>query len=222
MRYQGILQESEMVMDKVRFETFPLDHPLTVLQAKGRFDLTAEELERVLVAKEGESFKDSGMRSSASNSSTNTSSSSSGTAASGGGKRALGKAMTKGGLLFKGKNAGSMQRQEDDVRARMAQASEVFRKAVLESQALRQEYFNFQLPKILRVSQALMRRRLELTEHLFQLLKECADELDMGTQYHLSRFAFLYESTVLGEGTIINPMGALDEGQFLSKHTDRC
>ncbi|CAD6572989.1 MAG: hypothetical protein TREMPRED_000705 [Tremellales sp. Tagirdzhanova-0007] len=181
VRYQGILQESEMVMDK----------------AKGRFDLTAEELERVLVAKEGESFKDSGMRSSASNSSTNTSSSSSGTAASGGGKRALGKAMTKGGLLFKGKNAGSMQRQEDDVRARMAQASEVFRKAVLESQALRQEYFNFQLPKILR------------------LLKECADELDMGTQYHLSRFAFLYESTVLGEGTIINPMGALDEGPGL-------
>ena len=93
------------------------------------------------------------MRSSASNSSTNTSGSSSGTIASGGGKRALGKAMTKGGLLFKGKGSGSIQKQEDDIRTRMAQASETFRKAVLESQALRQEYFNFQLPKILRVRQ---------------------------------------------------------------------
>lgn len=177
-RYQGILQESEMVMDK----------------AKSRFETTAEELERVLVAKEGESFKESGMRSSASNSSTNTSGSSSGTPASGGGKRALGKAMTKGGLLFKGKGSVSIQRQEDDVRARMAQSSETFRKAALESQALRQEYFNFQLPKILR------------------LLKECADELDMGTQYHLSRFAFLYESAIVGDGVLLNPMGTPDEG----------
>lgn len=45
-----------------------------------------------------------------------------------------------------------MAKHEDDTRARMAQASETFRKAVLESQTLRQEYFNFQLPKILRVS----------------------------------------------------------------------
>jgi len=104
----------------------------------------------VLVAKEGESIKESGMRSSTSISSNGTSSSS-GTHG-GGGKRALGKAMTKGGLLFKGKGAGSLGKQEDDVRARMATASETFRKAVLESQALRQEYFNFQLPKILRVS----------------------------------------------------------------------
>jgi len=117
------------------------------VQAKSRFDATAEELERVLVAKEGESIKESGMRSSSSTSSN-------GTTGSGahGGKRALGKAMTKGGLLFKGKGAGSLGKQEEDVRSRMASASETFRKAVLESQALRQEYFNFQLPKILRVS----------------------------------------------------------------------
>ncbi|KAL7421093.1 hypothetical protein Q5752_003977 [Cryptotrichosporon argae] len=170
-RYQVILQESEMVMDK----------------AKARFDSTAEELERVLVAKEGESFKDSGMRSSASGSSSTASTTST---VPGPNKRGIGKA-AKG--LFKGKNPAQMQRQEDDVRARMASASEAFRKAVLESQALRQEYFNFQLPKILR------------------LLKECADELDMGTQYHLSRFAFLYESTLVTDGTILNPLGGPEE-----------
>lgn len=206
IRYQNILQESEMAMEKVDHNKF--SRPDTDSQAKARFDATAEELERVLVAKEGESFKESGMRSSTSVSSTGTSGSQPG---QGGSKRALGKAMTKGGLLFKGKGAGSMARQEDDVRSRMAVASETFRKAVLESQALRQEYFNFQLPKILRVSTVL--HRCARTDK--KLLKECADELDMGTQYHLSRFAFLYESTLVGDGTTLNPMGAPDEGPSL-------
>lgn len=47
------------------------------------------------------------------------------------------------------------------------------------------------------------------------MLKEVADEIDMGTQYHLTRFAFLYESTVVSEGTVLNPMGAPDEGEPL-------
>lgn len=52
---------------------------------------------------------------------------------------------------------------------------------------MRQEYFNFQLPRILRA------------------LKECADEIDLGTQYHLSRYAFLSESVVMSEGTALCP-----------------
>ena len=118
-RYQNHVQESEVAAEK----------------AKARFDATAEELERVLVHKEGESMKDSGMTSANSN--------------SGAGKRGLGKA--KG--LFKGKGAGSIARQEDDVRLRMATASDTYRKTALESQALKQEFFNFQLPKMLRVGQ---------------------------------------------------------------------
>lgn len=124
-------------------------------KSKQRFDLTAEELERVLVTKEGENMKDTSMRSPG--------------ASGGGGKRALGKAVQKGGLLLKGKNpqnvspflcdisivlmyASQIQRQEDDVRARMSTASDIYRKAVLDTQTMRSEYFNFQLPRILRVS----------------------------------------------------------------------
>ncbi|KAI3478201.1 hypothetical protein L1887_59930 [Cichorium endivia] len=55
--------------------------------------------------------------------------------------------------------------------------------------ASRQEYFNLQLPRILRT------------------LKENAEEIDNGTQYHLSRYAFLYESTVLNDGMAISPVG---------------
>ncbi|PAV19574.1 GTPase activating [Pyrrhoderma noxium] len=164
-RYERSLQEAETAMEK----------------SKQRFDLTAEELERVLVAKEGESMKDTAMRS---------------PGASGGGKRALGKAVQKGGLLLKGKNPQNIQRQEDDVRARMSTASDVFRKAVQDFQAMRQEYFNFQLPRLLRA------------------LKECADEIDLGTQYHLTRYAYLFETLVLSDGTTLTPPSP-EEGQGL-------
>ncbi|EJD07593.1 RhoGAP-domain-containing protein [Fomitiporia mediterranea MF3/22] len=164
-RYERSLQESETAMEK----------------SKARFDMTAEELERVLVAKEGESMKDTAMRS---------------PGAGGGGKRALGKAVQKGGMLLKGKNPQNIQRQEDDIRARMSTASDVYRKAVLDTQSMRQEYFNFQLPRILRA------------------LKECADEIDLGTQYHLTRYAYLFETIVLSDGTTLAPPTA-DDGQGL-------
>lgn len=124
-----------------------------IVQCKNRFDAAAEELERLLVSKEGESFKDAGMRNAVGNSGSSASGSSLGNGSGGGGgKRALGKAMKTGGMLFKGKGAGSIQKQEDDIRSRLGTANDAFRKSVQDFQTLRQEYFNFQLPKILRVS----------------------------------------------------------------------
>jgi Rho GTPase-activating protein RGD1 len=58
-------------------------------------DLTSEELERVLLQKEGESLKDNVVHQSRSGGA--------------GGKRAIGKAVAKGGLLLKGKNPGNVQ-----------------------------------------------------------------------------------------------------------------
>ncbi|ETW79293.1 hypothetical protein HETIRDRAFT_323566 [Heterobasidion irregulare TC 32-1] len=158
-RYERSLQESEMATEK----------------SKNRFDVSVEELERILVQKEGESLKDTGMQ-----------------GRSPGGKRAIGKAVAKGGLLLKGKNPGNIQRQEDDIRARVSTASDSYRKSVHETQGLRQEYFNFQLPRILRA------------------LKECADEIDLGTQYHLTRYAFLFESIMLSDGSTLAPSGIED------------
>ncbi|KAJ7668337.1 Rho GTPase activation protein [Mycena rosella] len=155
-RYERALQESEAITEK----------------CKNRLDITSEELERVLLQKEGESLKD------------NTVQPRQGGA---GGKRAIGKAVAKGGLLLKGKNPGNIQRQEDDIRSRMSNASDAYRKAVTDTQSMRQEYFNFQLPRILRA------------------LKECTDEMDLGTQYHLTRYAFLFESTVLNDGSTLVP-----------------
>ncbi|KAI0028320.1 GTPase activating protein [Vararia minispora EC-137] len=164
-----------------RYERTLLDSEITTEKSKARFDQTAEELERLLLQKEGENVKESAalQRPSA------------------GGKRVIGKAVAKGGLLLKGKSAASIQRQEDDVRARMSASSDAYRKAVIDTQAIRQEYFNFQLPRILRA------------------LKECADEIDLGTQYHLTRYAFLFESSLLGDGATVAPTGGIEDGPGL-------
>ncbi|KAF8318676.1 RhoGAP-domain-containing protein [Clavulina sp. PMI_390] len=160
-RYEKTLQESEQALEKI----------------KSRHDATADELQRFLLSKEGESSREAGMPSST-NSKAN--------------KRVIGKAMTRGGMLLKGKNPANVQRQEEDIRGRMSSAAETLRKAVQETQTLRQEYFNFQLPRILRA------------------LKECADEIDLGLQYHLSRYAFLLENVALQDGSTITPAGIED------------
>lgn len=79
-RYERALQESEGVTEK----------------CKNRLDFTSEELERVLLQKEGESVKDNGMANRP--------------GGGAGGKRAIGKAVAKGGLLLKGKNPGNVRR----------------------------------------------------------------------------------------------------------------
>ena len=49
------------------------------------------------------------------------------------------------------------------------------------------------------------------TDFQFQALKECADEIDLGLQYHLQRYAFLLESTALNDGSAITP-GGIEDG----------
>ncbi|THG95694.1 hypothetical protein EW026_g6001 [Hermanssonia centrifuga] len=131
-----------------RYERALQDAEATTEKSKSRVEVTAEELERVLIQKEGESVRDTGVQ---------------GRSPGGvSGKRVIGKAVAKGGLLLKGKNP--------------------------DTQAIRQEYFNFQLPRILRV------------------LRDVAGNLDLGTQYHLNRFAMLFEATVLDEGCTLAPV----------------
>lgn len=79
-RYERSLQESEVTLEK----------------HKTRFDITGEELQRFLISKEGESSKDALM-------STGTS------AGRMGNKRAIGKAVAKGGMLLKGRNPANVR-----------------------------------------------------------------------------------------------------------------
>ncbi len=144
-----------------------------VEKARTRFDSSAEDLERLLLIKQGESTKAGEIQGAASVTSS---------------KRTLGKAMGKTGLLFKQKNPQQMLRQEEEIRVKTSNASDAFRKEVQQTQQMRQEFFNMQLPRILRS------------------LKESAEEIDNGTQYHLSRYAFLFETLVLSDGMAISPI----------------
>ncbi|SNX87055.1 related to GTPase-activating protein beta-chimerin [Melanopsichium pennsylvanicum] len=158
----------------LRLEKNLQDAETGVEKARGRFDTAAEDLERLLLLKSGESTKSGEMQGSGGSS----------------GKRTLGKAIGKSGLLFKNKNPQQILKQEDEIRARTSGASDAFRREVLSTQGIRQEYFNLQLPRILRT------------------LKENAEEIDNGTQYHLARYAFLFESTILNDGMAISPVGS--------------
>ena len=63
-------------------------------------------------------------------------------------KRTFGKAISK----LKGpKTLAQVVKQEDESRTRMGQSSDAYRSQVIGAQAVRQEYFNLQLPRILRV-----------------------------------------------------------------------
>lgn len=113
-----------------------LNSPQSSPKARARFDTAAEELERLLILKQGESVKDVSVPHSSS-------------AHAGANKRSFGKAMSK----LKGpKNAQQIAKQEEEVRSRMGQCSDAYRSQVLGAQAVRQEYFGLQLPRILRVS----------------------------------------------------------------------
>jgi hypothetical protein len=106
------------------------------LQARGRFDSAAEELERLLMLKQGETFAPSSLPHSSNSSSTTPKG------------RSFGKAMSK----LKGpKNPAQVAKAEEEVRSRMGQSSDAYRAQVTGAQAVRQEYFNLQLPRILRV-----------------------------------------------------------------------
>jgi len=76
-----------------RYEKSLTDAEAATEKAKARLISTHEELERILLAKEGESLKDSGHHPRNGNM---------------GGKRAIGKAVAKGGMFLKGKNPASV------------------------------------------------------------------------------------------------------------------
>jgi Rho GTPase-activating protein RGD1 len=183
-------------------------------KARQKFDSAAEDLERVLLSKAGET-------SAAANLSTTTLSSASALSR----PRTFGKAMSK----FKAaKNPAQLQRLEEEARQRMAGANDSYRREVIHTQQVRQEYFNVHVPRILRVRPPLfvlavslfftVLRRLSAT---VQTLKESADEADLGTQYHLSRYAYLFEHVLVNDGLTVAPLG-IEDGLFPSVAPSSC
>lgn len=149
----------------LRLEKTLLDAESSVDRARHRFDAAAEDFERVMLIKHGDVARATEMQ-----------------------KRSLGMSFAKGGL-FKTKNPQQMLRQEDEFRTKRESAHDALRSEAHVAQSKRVEYFQQQLPQILRS------------------YKEALDELDTGVQFQLMRYAFLYESIALGDGLTVNPLG---------------
>ncbi|GAA5970788.1 hypothetical protein JCM3765_006307 [Sporobolomyces pararoseus] len=155
-----------------------------VEKSRIRFDSAAEELERLLLIKSGESLTTTSIPHA--DSSTTSSLSQHGGSSGGGKGRSL---MSK----LKGpKNPQQILKQEEELRSRMGQASDSYRASLQGCQVVKQEYFNQQLPK------------------LVKNLKESLDEIDLGTQYHLSRYGYLFESLLVTDGLTISPVSMED------------
>lgn len=81
-----------------RYERALMESETTTEKSKVKVESTAEELERILLTKEGETLKDGGLQKNGVPS---------------GGKRAIGKAVAKGGMmLMKGKNPANVGAQQ--------------------------------------------------------------------------------------------------------------
>lgn len=156
-----------------RLERGLVEQDNIVDKSRVKFDFAVEELEKLLFIKSGENKESNGggvyassinsngssstnnnqsnsinsnnnsSLSSNSNSNPNSSSSSSNN------KRTFGKAISK----LKGpKTVAQVAKQEEECRIRMGQCSDAYRSQVAGAETVRKEYFNSQLPKILRVS----------------------------------------------------------------------
>jgi len=171
------------------------DSEASMEKARIRFDSAVEELERCLVTKAGESARsDPSLVPHAATSPSNPNFGSAPPAS----KRTFGKAMSK--LKSSGKGIGgsmSGNSKEEDLRKRMTDASEAYRREVQDCQATRKEHWVTSIPRVLRG------------------MKESADEIDNGTQFHLSRYAYLYEHLLLQDGITVSPPGGIEEGPGL-------
>lgn len=146
-----------------RLEKNLLEAESTADRARLRLDSATEDLDRVLLIKAGDPRAND--------------------------KRSIGMPFSKGSSLFKSKNPQQMARNEDECRAKKGHAHDTLRSEAQTAQAKRQEYFQQQLPQILRA------------------YKESLDELETGLQFQLMRYAFLYENIALSDGLCVNPLG---------------
>ncbi|KAH8928949.1 GTPase activating protein [Atractiella rhizophila] len=184
----------------MRLEKNLIDCEAGVDKAKVRFDSASEDLERLLVMKAGESIKDP-LNLPHSPQSQALSGSYFQTAAQGGTqKRTLGKALGKiknSVSSTSGKSPSQIARLEEEARNRTSLASDAYRQEVLKTQKIRQEWFNLQLPRLLRT------------------LKESMDECEMGLQYYLLRYAWMFEKALVDDAGVVSPLGGIEEGPGL-------
>ncbi|KAG0144514.1 hypothetical protein CROQUDRAFT_79919, partial [Cronartium quercuum f. sp. fusiforme G11] len=183
-----------------RLEKSVNESEVLVEKAKIRFELAVEELERMLLVKNGEQSTSSTLSNHhhhhhhhhhLNHNTSNPSPINS--------NGQITKAISKLTNKSNNKSASQLAKMEEEVRAKMSSVSDIYRAQVLATQQVRQEYFNLQLPRILRT------------------LKEHSDEIDLGIQYYLTNYVNQTESLLISEALTISSIpNQTNEDQSLS------
>ncbi|CAG8756298.1 15675_t:CDS:10, partial [Dentiscutata erythropus] len=81
---------------------------------------------------------------------------------------------------------------EEDARNKAATANDTYKHHLSITNAARHEYFDIHLPRMVTA------------------LKDISDECDIGLQYHLARYTYLFENTMVSDALVISPVNTED------------
>ncbi|CAI2176178.1 15309_t:CDS:10, partial [Funneliformis geosporum] len=100
------------------------------------------------------------------------------------------------------KTPSQLIKMEEDARNKAEAANATYKQQLLAANTARHDYYDVQLPSIITT------------------LKETADECDVGLQYHLARYSYLFENTIVCDGLVIQPINE-EDGPALRKTVEK-
>ncbi|RIA82502.1 Rho GTPase activation protein [Glomus cerebriforme] len=100
------------------------------------------------------------------------------------------------------KSPTQLVKMEEDARNKAEAANATYRHHLTTTNATRHDYYEVHLPRMITT------------------LKDTADECDIGLQYHLARYSYLFENTMMSDALVITPVNE-DDGPALRKIVDQ-
>ncbi|KAG9288682.1 hypothetical protein G9A89_004301 [Geosiphon pyriformis] len=106
--------------------------------------------------------------------------------------------ITKAIFANKPKTSIQLVKMEEEASKKAAAANENYKSHLLNTNTTRHDYYNVRLPRMITA------------------LKDTADECDAALQYHLARYSYLFENTMVSDALVISPVNS-EDGPSLRK-----
>ncbi|CAG8505076.1 27620_t:CDS:10 [Racocetra persica] len=100
--------------------------------------------------------------------------------------------LTKAIFSKQPKSPTQLLKMEEDARNKAATANDTYKHHLSITNTARHEYYDIHLPRMI------------------MALKDISDECDIGIQYHLARYTYLFENTMISDALVISPVNTED------------
>ncbi|CAG8734044.1 11813_t:CDS:10, partial [Cetraspora pellucida] len=100
--------------------------------------------------------------------------------------------LTKAIFSKQPKTPTQLLKMEEDARNKAATANDTYKHHLSITNTARHEYYDIHLPRMI------------------MALKDISDECDIGIQYHLARYTYLFENTMVSDALVISPVNTED------------